>query len=143
VSDVDTRRSGRHWKYGSASRVPGKRSSGYGNDDTIEDPAARGVTAYDKRAPLIFGVAQPYVSQDIVDVRAQLVVELLLRLLGLVPGLCALDVIGVTGSGDSHVGAGNGCDFLTTERRYRMAGMRLLRAGACGADDEENECTPP
>jgi hypothetical protein len=35
--------------------------------------------------------------------------------------------------------AGNGRDFLTSERRQRMSGMRLLRAGARGAGNEESE----
>jgi hypothetical protein len=67
---------------------------------------------------------------------------LLLRLLGLVPGLCAQDVIGVSCSRDSHLCASNGGDFLASERWYRMTGMLLLRAGGLGADDQENERSP-
>jgi hypothetical protein len=143
VSDVDTRWSGRHRNYCGASSIAGERSSSDGDNHAIEDPSARGVTAHDKGAPLKLDITQSNVAQDFVDLRAQLILELVLRLLGLVPGLRKLDVVRVAGSGDCHVGTGNGCDFLARKCRRRMTGMRLLRAGARGADNEDHERTPP
>jgi len=92
VSDVHTRRSWRYSENGGASRITGKGCTSHGNDNAVEDPSACAVTADQKRTALILDVSQPDMLQDVGDLRAELIMELLLRHRGLVRVLCTLDV---------------------------------------------------